>query len=69
MVIIQKANGEYAYVHERGHIIYNKTKTATRIIGATSDITEKKELEAKLVQEKRNRQKETGALHLLHAKA
>lgn len=56
--MFQKANGEYAYVHDRGHIIYTRNKTASRIIGATSDITEKKEFEARLAQEKTNRQKE-----------
>lgn len=52
-----KANGEYAFVHDRGHIIYDEGK-ATRIIGATQDITEKVELENKLVTEREARQRE-----------
>jgi PAS domain S-box-containing protein len=34
----QKADGEYAYVHDRGRIIYDGDK-ASRMIGATQDIT------------------------------
>lgn len=40
----RKADGEYAYVCDRGHIVYENNK-ATRIIGATQDITEKVLLE------------------------
>jgi PAS domain S-box-containing protein len=35
----QKANGSYAYVHDRGHIIYDGNNMAARIIGATQDIS------------------------------
>ncbi len=59
----QKANGDYAYVHDRGHIIYDEDKKASRMIGATQDITEKVLLEKKLVQERLAKQKEiTGAV-------
>lgn len=34
----KKSNGDYAYVHDRGHIIYEGDK-AIRMIGATQDIT------------------------------
>ena len=34
----KKSNGDYAYVHDRGHIIYDGDK-AIRMIGATQDIT------------------------------
>ncbi len=54
----QKADGQYAYVHDRGHIIYNKSKLATRMIGATTDISEKVLLENKLAQERFTKQRE-----------
>jgi PAS domain S-box-containing protein len=38
----QKSDGEYAYVCDRGHIIYDDHHIALRMIGATQDITEKK---------------------------
>jgi len=61
----QKADGSYAYVHDRGHIIYDTDKAASRMIGSTQDITNSKlaeikllESERKLVQERLVRQKE-----------
>jgi PAS domain S-box-containing protein len=54
----KKANGEYAFVHDRGHIIYDADKVATRMVGATQDITEKVLLENKLVNERVEKQKE-----------
>ena len=38
----KKANGEYAYVHDRGHIIYDDEGIPARMIGATQDITSRK---------------------------
>ncbi len=59
----KKADGEYAFVHDRGHIIYNEDKQASRMIGATQDITENVILENKLMQERLTRQREiTGAV-------
>jgi PAS domain S-box-containing protein len=43
----KKADGGYAYVHDRGHIIYGDNK-AIRMIGATQDITARKLAELKL---------------------
>lgn len=43
-----KRNGQYAYVHDRGYIIRDKNGTATRMIGATQDITKLKENEINL---------------------
>jgi PAS domain S-box-containing protein len=54
----QKADGDYAFVHERGHIVYDADKKASRMIGATQDITENVLLENKLVLERRARQRE-----------
>jgi PAS domain S-box-containing protein len=54
----KKANGDYAYVHDRGHIIFDAGYKASRMIGATQDITEKVALENKLVQERVAKQRE-----------
>jgi PAS domain S-box-containing protein len=60
----QKADGGYAYVHDRAHIIYDADGVACRMIGATQDITIRKlaelkllESEKKLVRERLTRQK------------
>lgn len=49
----QKADGDYAFVYDRAHIIYDEDKVASRMIGATQDITEKVLLENKLENERR----------------
>jgi len=36
----KKANGDYAWVHDRGHIIYDNNRAA-RMIGATQNISER----------------------------
>ena len=51
----KKANGQYAFVHDRGHIVYGEDGFAARVIGATQDITEKVLLENKLTAERRSR--------------
>lgn len=38
----KKANGEYAYIIDRGFIIYNSQRQPIRMIGAIMDITERK---------------------------
>jgi PAS domain S-box-containing protein len=53
----KKANGDYAFVHDRGHIIYEDGK-ASRMVGATQDITERILLENKLKEERQQRQRE-----------
>ncbi len=40
-----KANGSYAFVYDKGYIIRNKAGKAIRLIGATQDITQRKETE------------------------
>lgn len=57
----KKADGDYAWVHDRGHIIYDEDYKASRMIGATRDITENVLLENKLVQERQTRQREITA--------
>ncbi len=60
----QRADGGYAYVHDRAHIIYDADGAACRMVGATQDITIRKsaelkllESEKKLVRERSTRQK------------
>jgi PAS domain S-box-containing protein len=61
----QRADGSYAYVHDRAHIIHDVDGVACRMIGATQDITARKvaefellESERKLMQERLTSQKE-----------
>jgi len=61
----QRADGSYAYVHDRAHIIYDEDMVARRMIGATQDISVRKaaefkllESETKLMEERLTRQKE-----------
>ena len=49
----QKADGSYADVHDRAHIIYDADKVASRMIGATQDITARKSAEFKLLESER----------------
>jgi PAS domain S-box-containing protein len=51
----KKANGSFAYVRDKGHIIYDGNRRATRIIGATQDITEKVLLTRRLDEERLTR--------------
>ena len=50
----QKLNGEYAYVHDRGHIVYFQDKRTSRMIGATQDITARKSAESQVLGSERN---------------
>jgi PAS domain S-box-containing protein len=45
----EKLNGEYAHVHDRGHIVYKEGMRTSRMIGATQDITAKKLAESQLL--------------------
>ena len=56
----KRSNGQYAWVHDRGHIIYNEKK-AIRMIGATQDITDRVLLQDKLTSERLTRQRELTA--------
>lgn len=49
----RKANGEYALVRDRGHIIYDEHKKALRMIGVTQDITSTKLTESQLFESER----------------
>jgi PAS domain S-box-containing protein len=47
----KKADSGYAYVHDRGHIIYEAGRVS-RMVGATQDITTRKLIEIELMQER-----------------
>src|SRR6185436_20734217 len=57
----KKANGDFAFVHDRGRIILDENGKASRMIGATQDITQKVLLENKLRDERLTRQREITA--------
>ena len=59
----KKMDGDYAWVHDRGHIICEASE-AQRMIGATLDITAKVLLEEKSVAEGQAREREIAALLL-----
>ncbi len=42
---VMRDDGTYAYIHDRGNILRNEKGEATRLIGATQDITQRKEAE------------------------
>jgi len=44
-----RANGQYAYVCDRGHLMFDNADKPVRMIGATEDITQRKLTEAKLL--------------------
>jgi signal transduction histidine kinase len=70
----RKANGEYAYVRDRAHIIFDEDNRASRMIGATQDVTARRlaeiqllESEKRLGQERLARQKQvTDTILLAH---
>ena len=57
----RKADGDYAYVHDRGFIIYDEETGASRMIGATLDITARRKVEIQLLESERKKQKEITA--------
>lgn len=62
-----KANGQYAYVYDKGYIIRNNEGKALRMIGATQDITEQKR--ADLMLKELNSKLEKRALELEQSNA
>ncbi len=63
----KKADGDYAYVFDRGRILYDENNKVLRMIGATQDITSRKLAETQLIQERQAREKEvTEAVLLAH---
>ncbi len=55
---LKRNNNTYASIVDRGYVVRNEQGNVVRLIGAAKDITEKKELEAKLNEERRLRQNE-----------
>lgn len=53
-----REDGTYAYIYDRGYIIRNRSGKPLRMIGAAQDMTEKKDLELRLLEQKLNHQKE-----------
>jgi PAS domain S-box-containing protein len=54
----RKADGEYCHVCDRGHIVYDDNNFATRIIGATQDISKRMLLENQLTSQKKEQHQE-----------
>jgi PAS domain S-box-containing protein len=50
----QRANSEYAYVCDRGHLMYDNTEKPVRMIGATQDISVRKITELQLLESEKN---------------
>lgn len=53
----KRADGKYVLVSDRGFLIYNQQGKVSRMVGSMQDITEKRELEKKLLKQELNRQK------------
>jgi two-component system, NarL family, sensor histidine kinase UhpB len=45
---LRKADGSYAYIYDRGFVIYHSSKKPLKMVGAMMDITERKKLEREL---------------------
>ena len=59
----KKANGDYAFVHDRGHVVFDEKKQPIRMIGATQDITKKVSLQNEVIEKEFQHRKEiTGAI-------
>ncbi len=54
----KKADGSYAYIVDRGYLIFDQAKKPIRVVGAMEDITERKKLEEELIFKERSRQKQ-----------
>jgi PAS domain S-box-containing protein len=50
----QRVNGEYAYVCDRGHLMFDNAEKPVRMIGATQDITLRKITELQLLESEMN---------------
>lgn len=53
----RKANSEYAIVVDRGFLVFSDDGMVKRVVGSMQDVTEKKKLEQKLLQQELNKQK------------
>lgn len=53
----RKADGKYVLVSDRGFLIYNQQGKVSRLVGSMQDVTEKRELEKKVLKQEINKQK------------
>lgn len=53
----RKADGKYVLVADRGFLIFNQHGKLSRMVGSIQDITEKREMEKKLLKQEINKQK------------
>jgi two-component system sensor histidine kinase UhpB len=51
------ADGDYKYVYDRGFVLYDEKNEPSRMIGAMTDITEKRKLEKELAEQELTQQK------------
>lgn len=54
----ERADGSYAYILDKGYMIFNDQKKPVRVVGAMQDISDRKELEVELIIKERIRQKQ-----------
>lgn len=54
----QRADGSYAYIIDRGYMIFDAGHQPVRVVGAMEDISDRKELEAEMIVKERIRQKQ-----------
>ncbi len=53
----RKTDGKYVLVSDRGFLIYNQLGKVSRMVGSMQDVTEKRELEKKVLKQEINKQK------------
>jgi PAS domain S-box len=53
----KKADGEYALVYDRGFLIFDHFARVSRMVGSMQDITEKKEMQKRLLKQELDKQK------------
>ncbi|WKV13385.1 PAS domain-containing protein [Marivirga harenae] len=63
----KKKSGEYAYVIDKGYIVRSDSGRAIRMIGATTDISDRKAYETSLVEINEKLEKQTHALSVSNA--
>jgi signal transduction histidine kinase len=54
----ERSDGSYAYIIDRGYLLFDEQQMPVRVVGAMEDITERKELEAELIMKERIKQKQ-----------
>jgi PAS domain S-box-containing protein len=54
----ERADGSFAYIIDRGYMIFDEHQKPVRVVGAMEDITDRKELEVELIMKERIKQKQ-----------